>query len=361
MPVRAEFARLLASGQETGAGLAVIHDGRIVADLYGGWADTARTRPWDARTVVNSFSISKAVIAVALLVLVDRGQVGLDEPVCRYWPEFASHGKRAITVRQALSHQAGLPAFVHPHPAEAAADWRSLTRDLEDAEPEWAPGTAHAEHAWTYGHLVGEIIRRVDGRMPGRFLADEVADPWDLNLALGLDASMQQRAAELEYGDPQWTHRLSGPPGSLRYRAVTNPEGWLTLPVLNSPVWRAAQVPAGNIHLSAMACARLYAGLLAGGTLDGVRLLSADLVAQLSRVHAQGPDLLLGRSVRWGLGVQIEPERGEWGMGGISGSYAFTRPGLGYSFAFLTRRLDDYRRVLALTATVNACLRDGAT
>jgi CubicO group peptidase (beta-lactamase class C family) len=141
-----------------------------VLDLRGGWADQARTVSWTAQTTVNTFSISKALIAFALLMLVDRGRLSLDEPVSRYWPEFARHGKQRITVREVLSHQAGLPTFPRPRVAQAAAQWDLLVGDLADAAPQWPAGTAHAEHAWTYGHLVGELIRRVDGRAPGRFL-----------------------------------------------------------------------------------------------------------------------------------------------------------------------------------------------
>jgi CubicO group peptidase (beta-lactamase class C family) len=327
-----------------------------VLDLRGGWADQARTVSWTAQTTVNTFSISKALIAFALLMLVDRGRLSLDEPVSRYWPEFARHGKQRITVREVLSHQAGLPTFPRPRVAQAAAQWDLLVGDLADAAPQWPAGTAHAEHAWTYGHLVGELIRRVDGRAPGRFLREELAQPWDLDLALGLDEAAQRRAAELEYGDPNWARRIRGAAGSLRERAVTNPAGWLELPVLNSPLWRSAEVPAANIHATATGCARFYAGLLASGELDGVRLISPDLAAQMCRVHTRGQDLVLERPVNWGLGVQVDPDRGEIGMGGISGSYAFAHPRLSYSFAFLTRSLHDHQRVTTLINALNACL-----
>lgn len=355
-PMREVFAGLFASGQETGAALAVLRRGQTVLELRGGWTDQARTVAWTAQTTVNTFSIGKAFIAFALLMLVDRGQLGLDEPVSRYWPEFTRNGKQRITVRQVLSHQAGLPAFPRPRVAQAAAQWDLLVGDLADATPQWPAGTAHAEHAWTYGHLVGELIRRVDGRGPGRFLREELAQPWDLDLALGLDEAAQRRAAELEYGDPNWARRIRGAPGSLRERAVANPAGWLELSVLNSPLWRSAEVPAANIHATATGCARFYAGLLAGGELDRVRLISADLAAQMGRVHAQGQDLVLEHPVNWGLGVQVDPDCGEIGMGGISGSYAFAHPGLSYSFAFLTRSLHDHQRVTILINALNACL-----
>ncbi len=172
--VRDAFAHLVSSGDETGAGLTVIHRGRAVVDLCGGWADAARTRAWTHDTMVNTFSVTKAFAALALLVLVDRGRAGLDDRVADHWPEFATAGKADTTVRQVLAHQAGLPAFPVPRGFDDVGDWNLLTADLAAAEPEWPPGTAHGEHALTFGHLVGELVRRIDGRSLDRFLREEI-------------------------------------------------------------------------------------------------------------------------------------------------------------------------------------------
>ncbi|MFB9235596.1 serine hydrolase domain-containing protein [Plantactinospora siamensis] len=347
-PVREVFAELCASGAETGAALSVIHHGRPVVELYGGSADAAGARGWAADTVVNAFSVGKPVAALCVLVLVDRGRLDLEDPVRQHWPEFSGAD---VLVRHLLSHTAGLPAFPVPRPAEAFADWDVLCADLAATAPEWPPGTAAAEHALTYGHLVGELVRRVDGRSVGRFLAEEIAGPWRLDLGFGLDAEDQRRCAELEYGDPDWPRRMIGAPGSPRRRMVGNPAGYLALDVLNGSLWRGAEVPAVNLHTTATGLARFYAGLLAGGVLDGVRLLRPETVAEAVRVRYDGPDLLLGRRVQWTLGMQVEDD-GTWGMGGLGGNVGYADPRRAFTFGYVTRRLGDFDRVDALVKVV---------
>jgi len=350
--LRAAFAELFASGAETGAALAVISaDGEPLADLYGGWRDAARTTPWAPDTLVHVFSAGKAVIAAGLVHLVDRGRLGLDDPVAKHWPGFAA----PATVRHVLAHAAGLPAFPAPLPVGAAGDWHRLVADLASAEPEFAPGTAVAEHAMTYGHLVGELIRRVDGRMPGEYLRAELGAPWGLDLALGATPAERARTAELEYADPSWPAATAGEPGSYRSRVLDNPAGWLALDVVNSGSWRGAQVPAVNLHTTALSLARFYAGLLAGGALGGTRLFSPDAARDIARPHATGDDLLLGRPVAWGLGVQVDAT-GEWGMGGIGGCDAFASGARGYAYAFVTRRLGGFERSERLIEALEASL-----
>ncbi|MFI7609129.1 serine hydrolase domain-containing protein [Micromonospora sp. NPDC049366] len=343
------FQGLLADGRETGAALTIRYDGVAVVDLVGG--ERSPGRPWSAETLAAVYSTGKPVAALCLLLLVDRGRVGLNDQVATHWPDF----RTPATVRQVLAHTAGLPAFPVPRPAAAIADWDLLAGDLAAADPEWEPGTAAGEHAWTYGHLVGELVRRVDGRPVGRFLADEIAGPWRLDLGFGLTAADQRRCADLSYGDPDWPARMIGEPGSLRARAVSNPAGGLDLAVLNGPLWRGSEVPAVNLHATATGLARLYGGLLAGGTLDGVRLFSPELVAEATRVQYDGHDRMLDRRVRWTLGMQWE-EDGSWGMGGLGGSCAWADPVRGYSFAYATGRLADFDRVEALVDALHGCL-----
>ncbi|MEU5721205.1 serine hydrolase domain-containing protein [Micromonospora sp. NPDC047738] len=361
-PVRDCFHDLLATGRETGAGLTIWYDGQPVVDLTGGHcagvpsgpatADRAAAgNPWRPDTLVNVYSVGKPVAALCLLMLVDRGRVELDRPVSAYWPEF----RTPASVRQVLSHTAGLPAFPVPRPAGAVADWALLCADLAAAEPEWAPGSVAGEHAWTYGHLVGELVRRVDGRSLGRFLAEEIAGPWRLDLGFGLRPADQRRCADLTYADPGWPTRMLGEPGSLRARAIGNPAGGLDLAVVNHPLWRSAEVPAVNLHATASGLARLYAGLLAGGTLDGVRLVSPELVTEATRAQYDGPDLVLDRRAYWTLGMQWEPD-GSWGMGGIGGSSAWADPERGYTFAYATSRLAEHDRAEELVEALHSCL-----
>ncbi|HEX6869681.1 MAG TPA: serine hydrolase domain-containing protein [Micromonosporaceae bacterium] len=351
-PVRTTFHQLFTTGAESGAGLAVSYQGRLVVDLCGGWRDPDRNLAWGPDTLVNTFSVSKPFAAMCVMLLVDRGQVRLSDRVASHWPEFSGD---EVEVWHVLSHTAGLPVFPVPRSAEALGDWQLLVSDLAAASPHWSPGSVAAEHALTYGHLIGEIVRRVTGRSLGRFFADEIAGPWRLDLAFGLSAEDQARCADLGYGRPDWPAVTMGEPSSLRAQALGNPSGCLDLPVLNSPLWRAAEVPAVNLHATATSIARAYAGLLAGGILDGVRLFPEATVADMVRAHYQGPDLLLGRTVQWTLGMQIEDD-GSWGMGGIGGSVGYADPDRGYSFGYVTRHLADFERVDALVEALHRCL-----
>jgi CubicO group peptidase (beta-lactamase class C family) len=349
--VRELFDELVSSGQETGAALTVLRHGEPVVELHGGWSDAARQRPWATDTLVNVYSVGKPLIALAVLVLIERGRVGLDDPVARHWPEFAAAGKDHVTVRHVLTHTAGLPTFPVPRGADVWGDWDLLCADLASAAPEWPPGTVAAEHALTYGHLLGEIVRRVDGRSAGRFVADEIAGPWRLDLAFGVPAADRARCAELEYDAPDWPARNAGGPGSVRERAVANPLGARDLAVVNADGWRAAEVPAVNLHATATAVARMYAGLLAGGVLEGHRLLGSELVDAFTSVHVDGHDHFIGQPTRWGLGVQIEDD-GTWGMGGLGGNAGWADPATGHAIAYVTRRLGGFARVEAVDAAL---------
>lgn len=355
-PVRESFEGLLRSGDETGAALSIMYRGDPVVDLQGGWSDAARTKAWDGSTLVNTFSVSKPVIAVALLSLVHRGDIKLDDRVSRYWPEFAAEGKGETTVRQILSHQAGLPVFPRILPSESVEDWDLLASELASATPEWYPGSALGEHALTYGHLVGELIRRVDGRTPGDFLRDTVTIPWGLDMHLGVAVEDFDRIAELEFENDEWPEKVSGAPDSLWARALGNPIGSLDLRVLNGSTWRRSQIPAVNVHATAISLARLFQGLLEGGELDGIRIISADLAREMHQVQAHGYDKLLKAPRSWGLGVGIDVASKEWGMGGIGGCYAGVQPNLDYAVAYTTRRLHDHQRVNALIDAFEECL-----
>jgi CubicO group peptidase (beta-lactamase class C family) len=350
--VRTRFAELLADGAETGAGVCVYLGAEPVVDLWGGWADTARTRPWSRDTVVPTYSVTKAPAAVALLTVVDRGLVGLDDPVESVWPEYGAAGKSATTVRHLLAHRAGLPAFPEPRDDPAAwSDWADLTAMLARARPEWEPGTAHAEHALTYGHLLGEVVRRVDGRTLGQVWRDDVAAPWALDFQIGLRDDEAARVAELEYATPDWPAEAGGAPGSMRERAVGNPAGARDLAVLSSDVWRRCEIPAVNGHGTARAVARFYAGVT--GQLDRP-LLSDRLRGELLTPVATGHDALLDREVTWGLGVQFDESY--VGMGGLGGSDGLADLRRGYSYGYVTRRLDDHDRSVALTDAIEAVL-----
>jgi CubicO group peptidase (beta-lactamase class C family) len=287
-----------------------------------------------------------------LLSLVDRGLVGLDDRVASVWPEYTAAGKDRTTLRMLLAHRAGQPTFPEPRPADAWGDWADLTAMLARAEPEHEPGAAHVEHALTYGHLVGEVVRRVDGRSLGTVWHEDVAARLGLDFHIGLSAAERDRCAEVEYASPTWAAEMAGAPGSLRERALSNPAGALDTGVLNSALWREAEVPAVNGHGTARAVARFYAAL-AGWLAEPV--FGPELQAEVLRPVAEEHDALLDRSVAWGLGLQFEESYA--GMGGIGGSDGMADLERGYAFGYVTRNLGDHDRAISLAETVEACLR----
>jgi CubicO group peptidase (beta-lactamase class C family) len=326
-------AEAFATEPRGGSALTVLRAGEPVVDVREGWRDAARTLPWEADTLVNVYSVGKPIMAAAVLLLVQRGLIALTAPTARYWPSFQT----PASVRDVLAHLAGLPSFPVERPVSAWADWDLLCADLAAATPLWQPGTAAAEHALTYGHLLGELVRRVDGRQPADFVAQEIGA--DLGFALS-DADLT-RCAELEFDAPDWPSRMLGTPGSLHARAVANPPGARDLAVVNSPLWRQAAVPAVNVHATAAAVARFYADVLDGR-------LPALAVPQYS-----GPDLFLEREVTWGLGVQIEPD-GTWGHGGLGGNAGWADPERGLAVAYVTRRLGEFDAVDRIEKALNS-------
>jgi len=195
--VRELFEAGFESGAEVGAGLCVYIDGREVIDLWGGFADKDRTRPWQRDTLANVYSTTKGITAICAHQLVERGELDLDAPVARYWPEFAQKGKAEIPVRMLLNHQAGLPAVAKPLAPDDIFDWGTMTRALAEQEPWWKPGTGHGYHALTYGWLVGELVRRVSGMGIGRYVREHIAAPLGAEFWIGLPEELDARVAEL--------------------------------------------------------------------------------------------------------------------------------------------------------------------
>ncbi|MEJ3746996.1 serine hydrolase domain-containing protein [Actinomycetes bacterium KLBMP 9797] len=343
------FTRLLTEGPETGAAVAVVHDGRLVLDLYGGWQDD--TAAWSTQTLAPLFCLGKPIAALAVLSLVSRGRIDLDMPVGAYWPAFAASGKDQILVRHLLSHTAGLPAFPVPRSTGHIPDWETLVADLAAARPEWpVPGITMAEHAFTFGHLLGELVRRVDGRPLDVFLAEEIAGPHGLDIALRLTAAQAVRAVDVRHADTDWLPRTVGPAYTLRHRALDNPTGLLDPVVLNTDWCRAAPLPAVNIHATAVAVARLFAGVLRGGH----GLIAAEYARAMSQVQARGYDLVLDQPVARGLGVTVGPD-GSWGMAAIGGNLLNIHPGTGQVFVYLSQRLADDAAATTMLRAVRAC------
>src|SRR5262245_37926812 len=196
-PLRELFAAKLASGEDLGASLAVNIDGEMVVDLWGGWVDEARTVPWTENTIICVFSTTKVMTTLAALVLVDRGQLDLDATVASYWPEFAARGKAGITVRHLLSYRSGVSGWDQPVTIDDIYDWDKSTAMLAAQAPWWEPGTASGYHPLTYGHLIGEVIRRITGQRLGEFFRTQIAQPLGADFHIGLSPSEFQRVANV--------------------------------------------------------------------------------------------------------------------------------------------------------------------
>ncbi|MFF5499225.1 serine hydrolase domain-containing protein [Streptomyces aquilus] len=369
--VRTAFEENFRDRGELGAAVAVTVDGRTVVDLWGGWADPARTRPWQRDTLVNVWSTSKGPTALCAHILADRGLLDLDAPVAVYWPEFAAAGKEKVLVRHLLSHRAGLAGPREPHSLQELYDWELTTRRLAATEPWWEPGTQSGYHALTYGFLVGEVVRRVSGLLPGAFLRREVTGPLGIDFSVGLPEKEYGRAAELEHmappgHDQQGAAAVRLPP--LALAALANPP--VGAADANSPAWRAAEIPAANGHGTARAVAQLY-GVLAGrGVWDGRRVLSPEAAERVREGQGGCRDLVLGaglgRDTEVALGLWLSGDGGSYGPNprafghdGFGGSCGLADPEAGVSLGYVMNRMgpriaDDPRKTALVDALYGA-------
>jgi CubicO group peptidase (beta-lactamase class C family) len=341
--VRAEFARNFSERAERGGAVAIWHSGRLIVDLWGGWSDVARTKAWRADTIVNFFSVSKALCAIACMRLVDQGRLDLDAPVARYWQEFAANGKEAVTVRQLLSHQAGLPAIRKPLPDGTALDWDVIVHALETETPWWQPGGGHGYHVNTFGFLAGELVRRIDGRSIGTLLREDIAGPLGADLHIGLPAPEHYRVSDFLWPGQPEKPPLDSDDALMHWNAYWNPPGFSGAQWVNEPRWRVAEVPSTNGHGNARGIARVYAALACGGAIDGVRILSPEALAAATAEQVCGHDIVNNRPSRFGIGFQLtQPERplgpnpGAFGHFGAGGSLGFCDPQANIAFGYVT-------------------------
>ena len=351
-PVRAALGGILAAGSEVGAALAVYIDDQAVVDLWAGHTDAARTRGWDRDTIVNLYSVGKAITAVCTLRLVEAGRLDLDAPVARYWPEFAQAGKARIPVRYLLTHQAALPAVARPLPADAWSDWDVMTGALAAQAPWWEPGAGHGYHVNTQGFLIGELVRRITGQTLGAYLRESLALPAGIDFFIGVGPELDGRCAELvprpaTAEDDELRRQLSVDPRNLsglplmRLNAYRNPPDLSGTRVVNTRAWRGVEVPSTNGHGNARAIARLYSALAGDGKLDGVHVLSPQMIARASECAVDGDDLVLQRPTRFGLGFQLAmaerplgPSPRAFGHFGAGGSLGFADPEAHVAFGY---------------------------
>ncbi|MEB0075737.1 serine hydrolase domain-containing protein [Pseudomonas sp. CCI3.2] len=350
--VREAFAALFDDPQERGGALCIQIGGETVVDLWAGTADKDGAEAWHSDTIANVFSCTKPFTAVTALQLVGEGKLHLDDPVAHLWPEFAAAGKDKITLRQLLCHQAGLPALREMLPAEALYDWHTMTHALAAEEPWWTPGHGHGYAAMTYGWLVGEMLRRADGRGPGESIAARIAEPLGLDFHVGLADEEFYRVAHIARGKgnpgdaaaQRLLQTTMREPSSMTARAFTNPPSIMTS--TNKPEWRRMQQPAANGHGNARSLAGFYTGLLDG------RLLEAELLGELTREHSAGLDKTLLTPTRFGLGCMLDQPQvpnATYGLGpkafghpGAGGSVGFADPEREVAFGFVTNTLGPY-------------------
>jgi CubicO group peptidase (beta-lactamase class C family) len=301
--VRKAFEENFTNGSDVGASFCATKNGETVVDLWGGFADPARTRPWVKDTIINVYSTTKTMTALIALLLADRGQLDFDAPVARYWPEFAANGKERIKVSHLMSHSAGLSGWKEKITTSDLYDWEKVTALLAAQAPFWEPGTAPGYHAMTQGYLVGEVIRRIDGRTVGTVFREEIAEPLGADFHIGLPASEDSRVAEL----------IPPPPGDavgdqpnmseLVRNMSTNPG--VDVAETKTRAWRGAEIPAAGGTGNARSIAEIHAILANGGVAKGKRFMSEAGCRKALELQIEGRDLVMDVPARFGMGFGL--------------------------------------------------------
>ena len=352
-----EIARLfheqIDRGLHPGAALAVYRHGHLVLDLWGGRADDAAAVPVAADTMFILYSSTKPLAAACLHILWERGQLDWDDPVAAYWPAFAKHGKGAVTIRHILTHRGGFPETPPELSWDRWQDWDYVVECMEDIIPDYPAGQIMAYHPRNFGWVIGELVRRIDGRHIGLFLREEILDPLELRDGyVGLPPELEPRVSRI--------HAMEDcdRPGMIR--------------PYNRPEVHQAVHPAGGGIFTARDLARFYAMLANGGELDGVRIMEPATVAEATRLHSEANDFSLGMRMRRGLGYVLDDSRmgarpepghglGTFGHGGAGTSVGFADPALGLAAAYITNGFrasaTNNPRLAAMSRAVRAACR----
>ncbi len=348
-PLKDAFLQNFQEDDELGASVVVYKDGKLAADLHGGWADEQKVTPWTEKSIACTMSAVKGPTAICLHLLIDQGKLALDQPVADLWPEFAQHGKGAITIRNVLTHQAGLPSLPNA-PLGCGYNWDVIVKAIEDHELVMEPAKSPAYHAHTFGYLAGEIIRRQTGLMPGDFFSESIAKPFDIDYELRWRDHFEGRTSPLvpSFMPPPDQIHAFGPV----FEAMIKSEDWrpkisnMLFPYfdISSDAWRRFENPAAFGHGSAKGLARLYAILAEGGALDGQRLMSETTVVRMQEECWNDTELTTNGQWRYGLGFMHNTSGllpcGEGGFGhpGNGGAMGFANPRLGISYAYVMNR-----------------------
>jgi CubicO group peptidase (beta-lactamase class C family) len=351
--VREEFERNFAERGEVGGSVCMTVDGETVVDLWGGAADPATGQAWANDTIAPIWSSTKGLVALCAHMLASRGELDFDEPVSSYWPEFAKNGKDAITVRMLLNHQAGLAALREPIPPGSYVDWDVVVDALAREEPNWEPGTRHGYHGLTFGHLIGEVVRRVTDRSIGTFFREEVAEPLGLDVWIGLPEEHETRVATNipapppAPGDaiPTLYQVALTDPASVQAQMLVNFGGFLLDPeAINSRAVHASEFAGLNGIGNARSLAGVYRPLALGGAVDGVRLVDEGQLVAMGAVSAAGLDAVCLVPSRWSLGFmkandnRHAPPHDAAGGSALLSEDAFGHAGMGGSLGFADPR-----------------------
>ncbi|GAA2987661.1 CubicO group peptidase (beta-lactamase class C family) [Microbacterium terrae] len=354
--LRDAFAANLASGEELGGSICVLVDGAPVVDLWGGWSDAQRVTPWSRDTLTNVWSISKTVSSLAVLLLIDRGLVDPDQPVARYWPEFAAAGKDGVLVRHVLTHSSGVSGWEQPVTGDDILDVDAAADRLAAQAPWWPPGAASGYHLLDYGHLVHGIVRAVTGQSLGDFVAAELAGPLGADFWLGLPESEDARVSPVAPPPPSTLDIAALPPDSPAFRTLTGPP--LGAEITWTRAWKAAGIGGAGGQGNARSAARLNSLIAGRGEVDGIRMLAPATVDRVFADPVEGVDLVLGIPLRWGLGWGLRhpgsttyiPEGRIAFWGGWGGSLVTADVDRGVTFAYVMNRMSD--GILASTRAV---------
>jgi CubicO group peptidase (beta-lactamase class C family) len=301
-PLRGLLEENLEAGEDLGASIAVVRDGVSVVDLWGGWSDVERTKPWTRDTITATFSVTKTMTALAALVLVDRGELDVYAPVARYWPEFAANGKASIEVRHLLSHTSGVSGWDPPFAYEDVYDWERSTARLAAQAPWWEPGSASGYHNISFGHLVGEVGHRITGVSLGAFFAEEIAGPLEADFQIGLPEADFPRVSNVFFPGYPFDDEEAPDPDSVPAKTFGPP---FDMAATATDAWRQAEIPADNGHGNARSVARIQSVVSNAGEVDGIRLLSPRTIDLIFDQQSDGVDLAAGVPARFGIGYGL--------------------------------------------------------
>lgn len=341
--VKTQFANNLATGEDIGASFCATVKGETVVDLWGGFMDEGKTKPWEKDTIVNVYSTTKTMTALTALLLADRGQLDFDAPVARYWPEFAANGKERVKVSHLMSHAAGLSGWKENLSLEDVYDWEKMTSLLAAQAPYWEPGTAPGYHALSQGYLVGEVVRRITGRSLGTVFREEIAEPLGADFHIGLPPSEDNRVATL-IPPPAGTAIGEGVQDPLVANMANNPG--IDVSATRTRAWRGAEIPAAGGTGNARAVAQIHTILANGGVAwNGKRIMSEKGCRKALELQIEGKDKILGIEVRYGLGFGLPgpaiplPNPNTLYWGGYGGSLAIIDMDARATYAYAMNRM----------------------